>query len=920
MLCSCREQPLPDGRGTDQSRSRRGANSGDSEDTRARAVESVNTTMPLTAGTRLGPYEIVAPLGAGGMGEVYQARDSRLARDVAIKVLRAETGLTEERRRRFEIEARAASRLNHPNILTIYDFGEDRGLPYMVTELLVGESMRSLMERGPVPIRRLLDIAVQIADGLTAAHAAGITHRDLKPENLFLSGERVKILDFGLAKAAAVASADDATQSLARQFTSPGALIGTFAYMSPEQAQGRPVDYRSDQFSFGSILYEMATGKRPFDRGDRVSILSAIVKEEPVALSTGAGQVPPPLRWIIERCLAKEPSRRFASTAGLHEQLRDLRDHLAELSGVFESQAHALPLPSRRRFRPALFGLAAVAAGFLVAVLLLPKAARPEPYRYTPFATEAVDETQPAWSPDGQSLAYVADVSDTPQVFTRGLNSSQPAQITKSQAGGYYPFWSPDGSRIYYWSQDSLWSVGAAGGAPQVAIKDVAFRRGPPAAISPDGKALAFFRREGTQHALYIQVGAEKAVAYKKPPFPANFRFFDGLMFARDGKKLAVTITPAIDINRGTEAWILPYPEGTPRLVRFPWPPAARPSVVWAADSRHFISSVEPTPGTGRHLYAIDTVTESFRMITGGTGEERDPAVSPDGRRIAFASGLADFDLMEVSRDGSKASPLLATSRPEYSGAWSPSGLQYAYVTDASGVPAVWIRSLAEAWARPFAEGASEGYLEQGQPRFSPDGQRLAYVRTGARHAVYISNLAAGQAVPLERETTDQHTPAWSPDGNWIVYTRFVGQNWEIAKAPSGGGGQPVRLGQGGDASGWMEWAPSGAWIGVLAANGLQLVPPDGGDARHIHGPCAAFAFSKDGATLFVVRRGKDRYWELASLSVPDGVEKKAVPLNLPRARTIRDISLHPDGTRFVVTVGVTSRDIWILDGFDADR
>jgi Tol biopolymer transport system component len=316
----------------------------------------------------------------------------------------------------------------------------------------------------------------------------------------------------------------------------------------------------------------------------------------------------------------------------------------------------------------------------------------------------------------------------------------------------------------------------------------------------------------------------------------------------------------------------------------------------------------------------MDTATAGVHLLTGGLGEEREPAVSPDGHRIAFTSGIDDIDLIEISLDGTKAKPLLATARPEQSGAWSPSGLQYAYVTNASGSPAIWMRSLAEGWARPLAEGTADTYLEQGQPRFSPDGQRIAYVRTGARHAVYISSLAGGQAVPLERESTDQHTPAWSPDGDWIVYSRFGGQDWEVAKAPSGGGGRPVRLGEGGDAGGWMEWSPSGAWIGVRDPSGLRLVSPDGGAQRHVHGPCAAFAFSKDGATLFVIRRGKERYWELATLGVPDGVERKTVPLNLPRARTVRDMCLHPDGTRFLVSVGVTSRDIWILDGYDTDH
>src|SRR5215831_17002993 len=221
--------------------------------------------MPLAPSSRLGPYEILAPLGAGGMGEVYRARDPRLGREVALKVLRADALKDEERRRRFEIEARAASSRNPPNILTIYDIGEERGTPFFVSELVEGESLRAVLRGGSLPTRKLLDIGVQIADGLAAAHQADITHRDLKPENIMLTREgRVKILDFGLARPAATPE----EQTVSELVTKPGVVLGTLAYMSPEQARGEKVDFRSDQFSFGSVLYEMATGKRPFQRQD----------------------------------------------------------------------------------------------------------------------------------------------------------------------------------------------------------------------------------------------------------------------------------------------------------------------------------------------------------------------------------------------------------------------------------------------------------------------------------------------------------------------------------------------------------------------------------------------------------------------------------------------------------------------------
>src|SRR5947209_3448872 len=276
----------------------------------------------LTASTRLGPYEIVGPLGAGGMGEVYRARDTRLGREVALKILPEIVANDAARRARFALEARAASALNHPNIVTVHDIGEEGGVSYIVTELVEGESLRTLIERGPVPARKLIDIAAQIADGLAAAHAAGITHRDLKPENIMLTRDgRVKILDFGLAKVAAPAQDESTvTQGLG---TDPGTVMGTVAYMSPEQARGAAVDSRSDQFSLGLILHEMATGDQAFRRPSIPETMTAIIRDDAPGLHAS---VPAPLRWMVERLLEKDPEERYASTKDLARDLRGIRE------------------------------------------------------------------------------------------------------------------------------------------------------------------------------------------------------------------------------------------------------------------------------------------------------------------------------------------------------------------------------------------------------------------------------------------------------------------------------------------------------------------------------------------------------------------------------------------------------------------
>jgi len=360
--------------------------------------------VPLAPNSRLGPYEIKSTLGVGGMGEVYRARDSRLNRDVAIKVLRSDTTVTPELKSRFEREARAVAALNHPNIVAVYDFGIDGDSQYIVSELIEGESLRSILKGKPVPVRRLVDIANQVADGLAAAHAAGIVHRDLKPENIMLAKDgRVKILDFGLARQTRTATlsrratGEEETVAPAdetKHLTSEGAVLGTASYMSPEQALGKEVDYRSDQFSFGLILHEMAAGKRAFARSSSVETMAAIVRDEPPPIEE---KLPAPLKWTINRCLAKDPRQRYESTRDLYGDLKSLRDHLSE---AYSSNDAIAPVPSKqppRRWQLLTIGAAAGCLIGLIAYLLKPAGPDIAKYRFTPFATEATN-VEPAVS------------------------------------------------------------------------------------------------------------------------------------------------------------------------------------------------------------------------------------------------------------------------------------------------------------------------------------------------------------------------------------------------------------------------------------------------------------------------------------------------------------------------------------------
>jgi len=456
--------------------------------------------MTLAAGSRLGAYEIVAPLGAGGMGEVYRARDARLSREVAIKVLPSATASDPDRRARFEGEARAASALNHPNILTIYDIGEADGTIFIAMELVEGRTLRELIASGePLATRKLLDVAVQTADGLAKAHAAGIVHRDLKPENVMVSKDGfVKILDFGLAKLTeTTASAASVMPTAVAAPTQPGTVLGTAGYMSPEQASGHAVDFRSDQFTLGSILYEMATGQKAFQRKTGAEALVAIIREEPEPLSQLAPKAPAPVRWIVERCLAKDPEERYASTKDLARDLKSLRDHLTESSATSASGALEAAEPARAPRRgwlfPALLAfLLGAGAALLAARRLELFAPAPPRFQKITFRRGAIGTAR--FAQDGKTVVYGAAWDGAPmEMFT--TNPESPESKPLGLPAGDVLAVSKNGElaislgwrlQVGWETTGTLARVPLAGGAPREVVENVQ-----DADWSPDGKDLA---------------------------------------------------------------------------------------------------------------------------------------------------------------------------------------------------------------------------------------------------------------------------------------------------------------------------------------------------------------------------------------------------------------------------------------------
>jgi eukaryotic-like serine/threonine-protein kinase len=412
----------------------------------------------MQSGDRLGPYEIISQLGAGGMGEVYRARDTRLTREVAIKILPPEFSNKRDRLERFEQEARSASALNHPNIIAVYDIGSENGTSYIAMELVDGKTVRDLLSDGRIPLRRIVSIAAQFADGLAKAHAAGIVHRDLKPENLMISHDNfVKILDFGLSKTSDLPSiGGSVVPTIAK--TGEGTILGTVGYMSPEQASGKPVDFRSDQFSFGSILYEMITGKRAFSRNTAVQSLSAIIQEDPEPIGNLSPQTPAPIRWIIERCLAKDPEERYASTRDLARELQNVRDHFSDLGSTTEISGSTPAIVHRKfNWRVAIPWILFSLIGILLAVQLFraPKqpAAIVSPRNVEiaiPHGQVLATTAQLILAPDGSAIVFgTLPATRGAQLWLRRLDRFETVPLEGTQ-GASHPFWSPDSKSIAF--------------------------------------------------------------------------------------------------------------------------------------------------------------------------------------------------------------------------------------------------------------------------------------------------------------------------------------------------------------------------------------------------------------------------------------------------------------------------------------
>jgi Tol biopolymer transport system component len=880
----------------------------------------------LSVGDTLDHYVIAGQLGAGGMGEVYRARDSRLKREVALKILPAEFATDSSRRARFEQEAHAAAALNHPNIVALFDIGEHDGIAYIVTELVSGETLSSLIERGPINIRKLLDIAVQIADGMAAAHAAHITHRDLKPANIMIAADgRVKILDFGLARQAAAAVG--ASAATLTQHTQPGTIVGTASYMSPEQARGGPIDFRSDQFSFGLILYEMVTGRQAFQKPESVQTLSAILTEEAPPIERS---VPAPLHWIIDRCLNKDPRDRYESTRDLYHELRNLRDHLSDASAP-----HAAAVGAARGSKRWLLAavsvlcvLLAFAAGHYFATAKFVDQAA---YGFTPFAFDPAGQFYGEWSPDGKAVAYQGRAGGKDQVFVRYLDAPVPVRVTRISENAFPFGWTPDGQRILFASDrmpEGVWSIAAAGGDPEPLLtldnqKDI----GSTLTSSPDFKAIALIHKgDDGKFGIWISTPPGSPLKkYSPDPFATQHIFnAPSLHFSPDGNHLLLFLAAE---NGRDEAWFMPYPADAsrpPKRVLETLPSFfGTPSFSWMPDGRRIVASTQGSAEGSVQLWMADTVTGGYYALTTGTSSRLNPSVSPDGRMVVFTEDASDFDIVSASLESAAVQRLIATERNELMPAWAARRSVMAYITDRNGPNEIWLRS--GELDRPLVTATD---FESGTTRFlwgpalAPDGSRVIYARTDTKGVTRLWISAVNHSAPslLTNDSGAIEFPGtWSPDEAWFTYLKARGGQLSLMKAKTTGQAMPILVKAEVNSRDCIpSWSPDGKWL----CDGEQLVSPDGKSTRPLpkeNSP--AYMFSADGKRVYGIRQDGERQL-LFFIDLATGIEKVVGDLGKdfrPSSYLNPGIrfSLAPDGKSFVYGAVNPKSNLWLLEGFE---
>ncbi len=849
--------------------------------------------MNLATGTRLGPYEILSPLGAGAMGEVYRARDTRLEREVAIKLVSDALSGSPENLARFEREARMLAALNHPNIAQIYGLEESDGVRFLSLELVEGDSLDTRLADGPLPVAEALELAGQIAGALHAAHEKDVVHRDLKPSNVRVTPDgRAKLLDFGLAKPMADSTAGSAVVTSPASMTAAGTILGTPAYMSPEQARGRIVDKRTDIWSYGCLVYEMLTGRRAFGGETVADCLAAIVHDEPDWKRLPRA-TPAPVRELLRRCLEKDPEQR----------LGDAKHAQVEIQKALR--------PARRaRSRRTRGGTSAVT-------------------RLTQLTLGRGLEESPVFSPDGGEIAYAADLGGVRKIFVRHVGGGAGTPLTSGPFDDIQPSWSPDGRTVVfararvahrklepgvvfgaYWDGD-VWAVDRTSGR-ETRLLDDAYNP----SFSPDGRSIAVDAPWAGQRRIWVvdpqghnpkQLTSDvsEAIDHVRPRWSPDGR---RIVFQnRESTKFDVRI---VDLDTQKLRWV------TNDLFQDLQP-------VWSPSGRYVYFASYRSGGLNLWRIAVTSGGKprgAPRQMTTGAGQDLEPELSPDGARLAFAIRRQNADLWMLPVDPATGRPTgppreaIATNREDSRGAWSPDGRSIAFNSDRGGEMNIWVHDRQDGSSRRLTSGPGGDY----QANWSPDGKTIAFFSSRAGTPdVWTVELSSGDERPLTETGSLDINPSFSPDGRSIAFQSDRSGRLEIWVMEADGS-DPRQLSTTGTAGHFLLWTKdSKALFYRLAGSRSRTMKVSlaGGPAQptaEVAGG-AHMSFSPDSSRIMDVVGHKELWVSPLSGGSPEKVfefddadARIDYPVWSPDGNWILFDKFRPQGG-----------DIWMMEGFE---
>ena len=854
--------------------------------------------MSLSPGTRLGAYEIVGILGSGGMGEVYRARDTRLDRAVAIKILQGALAVSAETRQRFEREARVISSLNHPNICTLYDIGREDGVEYLVMEYIEGETLADRLARGPLPLEELLRVAIQISDALDRAHRQGLVHRDLKPGNIMLTKGGAKLLDFGLARATGLGQAGDlSSPTMSRPLTAEGTIVGTFQYMAPEQLEGREADARSDLFALGAVLYEMATGQRAFHGKSQASLIAAILKETPRPISSVNAVYPPALDRAIMRCLEKDPDDRYQTA----------RDLLLEMRWIREAGSRAgvpAPVAAKRKQRERTAWIVAVTA-MAVALglggwMLLHRPPKPLAIRFLIAAPAGLRYADtPIVSPDGKYVAYNgADSTGITRIWLRPL-ASLDAQPLPGTDGASRPFWSPDSRSVAFMADSKLKKVPIDGGPSQVVCES---------GSSGDGSwtrsGVILF--DGTQMDSVRAVSASGGTAYPAtwidrargetgaawPQVLPDGRHFLYLGLTSSPERVALKVG---DLKSRKTKTLLTGPISRIVYVEPGYLIYARERALIAQrfDTRslELVGEARPvtddvTAGGGTATNAEFSASENGVLVfRGGQGATRAQLTWVDraGRRLGDVGEPGQFFVVSLSPDGKKLAYDVATTSAD-----------------------IWIRDLTRDVSTRFTFDPSMDF----EPLWSSDGSRIVFTsdRTG-QNEPYVKDASGGRPeTPVVTKGPWLIAGDWSPDGRFIAAIHLTSSTrWDIWIVPLDGSTAPYPFIDGPYGEFHPRFSPDGKWLAYSSNESgrreiyMQPFPGPGGKVQISSNGARDPRWRRDGRELYFL--GEDGWLYAVSMGTEGvGRPERLFTGMLPDPTTDgRTYDVTADGQRFLI-------------------